>query len=164
LFTVKTPGRRCCAAIETGSAVLLGTASFWEGVDVPGDPLRAILLARLPFRVPTEPLVAARCERVEQAGGDAFTDYMLPDAALRLKQGFGRLIRTANDRGAIVLMDPRVLTRGYGAMLLETLPPAKRSVGPWEEVRRQLVPFFQPREAASPVKPRRAKVVTRAAE
>ncbi len=82
--------------IETGSAVLLGTASFWEGVDVPGDPLRALLLAKLPFRVPTEPLVAARCERVEREGGDAFTDYMLPDAALRLKQGFGRLIRSLN--------------------------------------------------------------------
>jgi ATP-dependent DNA helicase DinG len=150
--------------IETGSAVLLGTASFWEGVDVPGDPLRAILLARLPFRVPTEPLVAARCERVARGGGDPFTDYMLPDAALRLKQGFGRLIRTANDRGAIVLMDPRVLTRGYGEMLLDTLPPAKRVVGPWDEVRRQLVPFFQPRAAETPPKPRRARIVSRAAE
>lgn len=150
--------------IETGSAVLLGTASFWEGVDVPGDPLRAILLARLPFRVPTEPLVAARCERVERAGGDAFTDYMLPDAALRLKQGFGRLIRTANDRGAIVLMDPRVLTRGYGEMLLETLPPARRVTGPWEEVRRQLVAFFPQGEAAPRGKQRRHKVASRAAE
>jgi ATP-dependent DNA helicase DinG len=128
--------------IDTGSAVLLGTASFWEGVDVPGDPLRALLLAKLPFRVPTEPLVAARCERVGLSGGDPFMDYMLPDAALRLKQGFGRLIRSSTDRGAIVLMDPRVLTRGYGEMLLDTLPPAKRVVGPWEEVRRQLVPFF----------------------
>jgi ATP-dependent DNA helicase DinG len=150
--------------IETGSGVLLGTASFWEGVDVPGDPLRAILLARLPFRVPTEPLVAARCERVERAGGDAFTDYMLPDAALRLKQGFGRLIRSSTDRGAIVLMDPRVLTRGYGEMLLDSLPPAKRIQGPWEDIRRQLVPFFQSGTAAPVSRPRRAKVVTAAAE
>jgi len=150
--------------IETGSAVLIGTASFWEGVDVPGDPLRALLLAKLPFRVPTEPLVAARCERVERAGGDPFTDYMLPDAALRLKQGFGRLIRSSTDRGAIVLMDPRVLTRGYGEMLLDTLPPAKRIVGPWEDVRRQLAPFFQPRAAEAPHKPRRSKVASRAAE
>jgi ATP-dependent DNA helicase DinG len=150
--------------IETGSAVLIGTASFWEGVDVPGDPLRALLLAKLPFRVPTEPLVAARCERVQRDGGDPFTDYMLPDAALRLKQGFGRLIRSSTDRGAIVLMDPRVLTRGYGEMLLETLPPARRVVGQWEDVRRQLAQFFQSDAPKHPAKPRRTKVVSRAAE
>jgi ATP-dependent DNA helicase DinG len=139
--------------------VLLGTASFWEGVDVPGDPLRALLLAKLPFRVPTEPLVAARCERVQLAGGDPFMDYMLPDAALRLKQGFGRLIRTANDRGAIVLMDPRVLTRGYGEMLLDTLPPARRVTGPWDDVRLSLIPFFKPSSRA-----RRAPAVSHASE
>jgi ATP-dependent DNA helicase DinG len=150
--------------IETGSGVLLGTASFWEGVDVPGDPLRALLLAKLPFRVPTEPLVAARCERVERSGGDPFTDYMLPDAALRLKQGFGRLIRSSTDRGAVVLMDPRVLSRGYGEMLLETLPPAKRVTGPWKEVRTQLEQFFQPRSAHVVARPRRPKVVSKAAE
>lgn len=120
--------------LDAGSGVLLGTASFWEGVDVPGDALRALLLAKLPFRVPTEPLVAARCERVERGGGDAFNDYMLPDAALRLKQGFGRLIRTATDRGVVVLMDPRVLGRAYGSVLLDTLPPARRAVGPWREL------------------------------
>ena len=135
--------------IEKGSAVLLGTASFWEGVDVPGDALRALLLAKLPFRVPTEPLVAARCERVEMGGGDPFMDYMLPDAALRLKQGFGRLIRTATDRGAIVLMDPRVLTRGYGEMLLDSLPPARRVTGPWDDVRLSLIPFFKHRARKS---------------
>jgi ATP-dependent DNA helicase DinG len=150
--------------IETGSAVLLGTASFWEGVDVPGDPLRALLLAKLPFRVPTEPLVAARCERVERTGGDPFMDYMLPDAALRLKQGFGRLIRSSTDRGAIVLMDPRVLTRGYGEMLLETLPPAKRVTGPWDEVRRQLASFFGVAPAGSAGRERRAKVALRTEE
>jgi ATP-dependent DNA helicase DinG len=150
--------------IETGSGVLLGTASFWEGVDVPGDPLRALLLAKLPFRVPTEPLVAARCERVERSGGDAFNDYMLPDAALRLKQGFGRLIRSSTDRGAVVLMDPRVLSRGYGEMLLDTLPPAKRVIGPWEEVRRQLVPFFGSVAAPLPSRPKRPKAVSKAAE
>jgi ATP-dependent DNA helicase DinG len=145
--------------IETGNAVLLGTASFWEGVDVPGDPLRALLLAKLPFRVPTEPLVAARCERVERGGGDAFTDYMLPDAALRLKQGFGRLIRSSTDRGAIVLMDPRVLTRGYGELLLETLPPAKRVTGPWNDVTLQLASFFRG-AAAPPATARRVKAAT----
>jgi ATP-dependent DNA helicase DinG len=150
--------------IDTGSAVLLGTASFWEGVDVPGDPLRALLLSKLPFRVPTEPLVAARCERVERAGGDAFTDYMLPDAALRLKQGFGRLIRSSTDRGAVVLMDPRVLSRGYGEMLLETLPPARQVTGPWEDVRRHLIPFFGANKVSGGAPFRRPKVGSRAAE
>ncbi|HEX9563159.1 MAG TPA: helicase C-terminal domain-containing protein [Gemmatimonadaceae bacterium] len=128
--------------LAAGSGVLLGTASFWEGVDVPGDPLRALLLARLPFRVPTEPLVAARCERVQHDGGDPFTEYMLPDAALRLKQGFGRLIRTAEDRGVVVLMDPRVLSRSYGETILETLPPARRVTGPWADLRPQVARLF----------------------
>jgi ATP-dependent DNA helicase DinG len=77
---------------DAGKAVLLGTASFWEGVDVPGDALRALLIAKLPFRVPTEPITAAHCEAIEAHGGDAFRDYMLPHASLRLKQGFGRLV------------------------------------------------------------------------
>jgi ATP-dependent DNA helicase DinG len=132
---------------EAGRAVLLGTASFWEGVDVPGDPLRALLLARVPFRVPTEPLTAARCERIERAGGDAFAEYMLPDAALRLKQGFGRLIRSSEDCGAIVLMDPRTLTKSYGTVLLDGLPPARRVVGPWSAVRRELSRMFGVRYA-----------------
>jgi ATP-dependent DNA helicase DinG len=89
---------------------------------------------------------------------------MLPDAALRLKQGFGRLIRSSTDRGAVVLMDPRVLSRGYGEMLLETLPPAKRVTGPWKEVRTQLEQFFQPRSAHVVARPRRPKVVSKAAE
>lgn len=130
--------------IDAGSGVLLGTASFWEGVDVPGDALRALLLARLPFRVPTEPLVAARCERVALDGGDPFSEYMLPDAALRLKQGFGRLIRTATDRGVVLLMDPRVLSRSYGETILETLPPARRAIGPWAELRPQVAQLLGP--------------------
>jgi ATP-dependent DNA helicase DinG len=127
---------------DTGRAVLLGTASFWEGVDVPGDPLRVLLLARVPFRVPTEPLIAARGEAIERRGGDAFIDYLLPDAALRLKQGFGRLIRTSIDRGAVVLMDPRVLTKSYGAQLVDGLPPARRVIGPWSEIRREVRKLF----------------------
>jgi ATP-dependent DNA helicase DinG len=127
---------------ESGRAVLLGTASFWEGVDVPGDPLRVLLLARVPFRVPTEPLIAARSEAIEEKGGNAFLDYLLPDAALRLKQGFGRLIRTSEDRGAIILMDPRVLTKSYGSTLIDGLPPARRVIGPWAEVRSEVQKLF----------------------
>ena len=119
---------------ESGRAVLLGTASFWEGIDVPGRALRGLVLAKLPFRVPTEPLTAAHCEEIEKRGGDSFRDYMLPNAALRLKQGFGRLIRTATDQGTVVLCDPRVVTKSYGRGLLSGLPPARRVVGPWERV------------------------------
>ncbi|MGQ0641217.1 MAG: helicase C-terminal domain-containing protein, partial [Gemmatimonadaceae bacterium] len=125
-----------------GRAVLLGTSSFWEGVDVPGDALRALVLARLPFRVPTDPLVAAQAEAIEARGGDAFRDYMLPHAALRLKQGFGRLIRSHDDRGVVVLCDPRAVSKGYGEELLDALPPARRVVGRWAEIRREVAAMF----------------------
>ncbi|MGH7712492.1 MAG: ATP-dependent DNA helicase, partial [Gemmatimonadaceae bacterium] len=125
-----------------GRAVLLGTSSFWEGVDVPGDALRALVLARLPFRVPTEPLVAAQSEAIEARGGDAFRDYMLPHAALRLKQGFGRLIRSHADRGVVILCDPRAVSKSYGEELLDALPPARRVVGRWDEIRRDVAAMF----------------------
>lgn len=128
---------------DAGRAVLLGTATFWEGVDVPGDALRGLLIAKLPFRVPTEPVVAAQCEAIEARGGNAFGEFMLPHASLRLKQGFGRLIRTATDRGVVVLSDPRVLTKRYGRELLEGLPPARRVVGAWGEVRGEVSAFYR---------------------
>jgi ATP-dependent DNA helicase DinG len=128
----------------SGRAILVGTTTFWEGVDVPGDALRALVLSKLPFRVPTEPLTAAHCEAIAQRGGDPFTEYMVPHAALRLKQGFGRLIRTRTDRGAIVLADSRVLTKAYGEALLAVLPPARRLIGPWATVREGLRQFYAP--------------------
>jgi ATP-dependent DNA helicase DinG len=115
----------------SGQAILLGTASFWEGVDVPGDALRGLVIAKLPFRVPTEPVTAAQCEAIVARGGDAFVEYMLPNASLRLKQGFGRLIRTSTDRGVVVIGDPRIVTKRYGRGLLEALPPARRVIGRW---------------------------------
>jgi predicted DnaQ family exonuclease/DinG family helicase len=102
-----------------GRAVLLGTASFWEGVDLPGDVLRCVVIAKLPFPVPDDPVMAGRAERYD----DPFLGYHLPVAALRLRQGFGRLIRTRGDRGAVVLCDSRVDTRAYGEVLLSSLPP-----------------------------------------
>ena len=101
--------------------VLLGTSTFWEGVDVPGDALSCVVIAKLPFPVPTDPLVQARTSGM----GDAFRDHALPVAALRLRQGFGRLIRRAGDRGAVVLCDPRIATREYGQAFLAALPPTR---------------------------------------
>jgi len=128
---------------DAGKAVLIGTASFWEGVDVPGDALRALLIAKLPFRVPTEPVTAAHCEAITARGGDAFREYMLPHAALRLKQGFGRLVRTSADRGVVVIADPRVVTKSYGRGLLEGLPPARRIVGRWSDLLQSIQSFYQ---------------------
>jgi ATP-dependent DNA helicase DinG len=127
---------------DAGSAILLGTDSFWEGVDVPGRALRVLILAKLPFKVPTEPLTAARLERLTEAGVDGFTHYLVPLAALKLKQGFGRLIRTKSDVGAVVLLDRRVVTKRYGTTMLEGLPPATKAIGNWPDVRRELEEFF----------------------
>ena len=104
-----------------GKAVLLGTQSFWEGVDLPGDILRCVVIARLPFSVPDDPLVQGRAERYD----DPFVEFQLPQAALRLRQGFGRLIRSKADYGAVVLLDRRVVTKEYGEVLLASLPDAR---------------------------------------
>lgn len=128
---------------ESGRAVLLGTSSFWEGVDVPGDALRGLLIAKLPFRVPTEPITAARCEAIAAAGGDAFDEYMVPHAALRLKQGFGRLIRSATDRGVVIVADSRLVTKAYGQILLAALPPAERVIGRWVDVVERVRGFYE---------------------
>lgn len=112
------------------AAVLLGTDSFWEGVDVPGDALSLVVLTRLPFDVPTEPVAAARSERIQQMGRSPFADYALPRAVLKLKQGFGRLIRTRADRGAVVICDRRIDEKAYGRVFLNSLPDCRRIVGP----------------------------------
>ncbi len=127
---------------ELGRAILLGTDSFWEGVDVPGRALRALVLTKLPFKVPSEPLTAARLERLAEQGEDGFMHYLLPHAALKLKQGFGRLIRTRSDVGTVVLLDRRVITKRYGPLILSGLPRADKVVGKWSEVRTRIEDFF----------------------
>ena len=111
---------------DSGAAVLVATMSFWEGVDVPGNALRLVVLDKIPFAVPSDPVVAARCARIEADGGNPFTQYSVPSAAITLKQGFGRLIRTRKDAGLVALLDRRAVRKGYGKSLLASLPPARR--------------------------------------
>src|SRR5690606_14748000 len=113
---------------HSGRAVLVATMSFWEGVDVPGSALRLVILEKIPFAVPSDPILQARASALEEEGQRAFSTLFLPLAQMTLKQGFGRLIRSREDRGVVALLDSRVHTRGYGQRLLSQLPPARRTV------------------------------------
>lgn len=118
-----TPGQLLERFRESDRSVLLGAASFWQGVDVKGHGLRNVIITKLPFDPPDRPLVEARCERIRERGGDPFREDSLPRAVLRFKQGFGRLIRSASDRGQVVILDARVLTARYGRSFMKALPP-----------------------------------------
>jgi ATP-dependent DNA helicase DinG len=130
-------------------SVLFATDSFWEGVDVRGDALRCVVITKLPFRVPTEPIEEARVEEIQRRGGNPFMEHALPQAVIKLKQGFGRLIRSRTDRGAVVLLDSRVVSKFYGKVFLESLPPARRLIAPTESVLAEIDRFFAPPVAQS---------------
>lgn len=108
-------------------SLLFGTNSFWEGIDIPGTALKAVVITRLPFAVPNRPVTKARLTAIEEAGGNPFLEYSVPQAILRLKQGFGRLIRSTEDKGGVVILDERIVRSSYGAQFLESLPPARFS-------------------------------------
>jgi ATP-dependent DNA helicase DinG len=129
---------------ETPNAVLFGTSSFWQGVDVQGEQLSCVIIDRLPFAVPSDPVIQARMEAIETAGGKPFHDLSIPQAVITLKQGFGRLIRSASDRGVLMLLDSRIQRQSYGKIFLDSLPPY-RLTQDIDEVER----FFQPEEPRS---------------
>ncbi len=119
---------------DDAASVLFATDSFWEGIDAPGQTLRVVILCRLPFRVPSDPVLQARMERIRRDGGSPFGQLSLPEAVIRLKQGFGRLMRRADDRGVVIITDSRVVHRPYGTVFLESLPQTVRSIKPRDRV------------------------------
>jgi len=124
-------------------SILFGTDSFWEGVDVSGEALRCVVMVKLPFRVPSDPIIQARSEAIQASGGDAFLEYSLPSAIVKFKQGFGRLIRNKTDRGCIVCLDSRILQKGYGKQFLNSLPNCQRFFGTSAEMEKQMVDFYK---------------------
>jgi ATP-dependent DNA helicase DinG len=124
LLQGERPKHRLLEAFRDRPSVLFATQSFWEGVDVPGEALSLVVIDRLPFAPPGDPVVAARVRALEEEGRDAFSELQVPAAALQLRQGFGRLIRSRSDRGLVAVLDPRLTTRGYGRAFLASLPPS----------------------------------------
>ncbi len=124
------------------NSVLFATDSFWQGVDTPGDALKLLIITRLPFQVPTDPVIQARAEYIEKKGGKPFFQYSLPHAIIRLKQGFGRLMRKESDSGIVAILDSRILSKRYGKMFLQSLPPARTVSGDFTSSMREIEEFL----------------------
>ena len=127
LLQGERPKQALLADFKERPSVLFAAHSFWEGGDVPGEALSLVIIDKLPFASPGDPVVAARIEELKEEVRDAFAEYQLPQAALALRQGFGRLIRTRRDRGIVAVLDPRLTKKAYGRDFLESLPPCPRS-------------------------------------
>jgi Rad3-related DNA helicase len=128
---------------KSTGALLLGTDAFWEGIDVPGEALEMVVIPRLPFDVPNDPVVAARIDKIRESGGNPFYDYQIPTAVLRLRQGAGRLIRTTTDRGVVLVLDPRVATKGYGRHFRNALPGISVTLDSDEALMQRIGEFFK---------------------
>lgn len=127
----------------TDRSVLFGTDSFWEGVDVVGEALRCVIIVKLPFKVPSDPIIQARSEAILAKGGDPFIEYSLPQAIVKFKQGFGRLIRNRNDRGCIICLDNRLITKHYGKLFLNSLPKCQQVFSHSQTVNEQMTDFYR---------------------
>ena len=128
---------------ENNYSVLFGTDSFWEGVDVVGEALRCVILVKLPFQVPSEPIVEARSEAIRNEGGNPFFEYAVPRAIVKFKQGFGRLIRNRHDRGCIVCLDSRLMTKNYGRSFINSLPPCLHLFRPGDKIPQEMHNFYR---------------------
>ncbi|WP_300747666.1 helicase C-terminal domain-containing protein, partial [uncultured Brachyspira sp.] len=127
---------------SSSNNVLYGVDSFWEGVDVAGKNLEAVIIPKLPFAVPTDPISEGRYKYIEENGGNAFLDYALPFAVIKFKQGFGRLIRSKDDRGIVLVLDKRLYTKNYGSQFINSLPNAKVLRGSIREILNDMNNFF----------------------
>jgi ATP-dependent DNA helicase DinG len=128
--------------LEDKTSVLFATDSFWEGVDAPGDTLRLVILCRLPFKSPNDPVFEARCEVLESRGASSFTALSLPEAVIKFRQGFGRLMRHSNDRGVVAVLDGRLLRKSYGSAFLTSLPKTKKAFAPYDDLLRDVERFL----------------------
>lgn len=127
----------------TERSVLFGTDSFWEGIDIGGDALRCVIIVKLPFKAPNDPIIEARSEAIAQSGGDPFMTYSLPQAIVKFKQGLGRLIRQKSDRGCVICLDQRLITKRYGSQFLQSLPQCKTSYDTQEALVAQMTEFYR---------------------
>lgn len=123
-------------------SVLFATDSFWQGVDVEGEALESVIITKLPFKVPSEPIIEARVEAIERRGGNAFLEYSVPQAVLKLKQGCGRLIRKKTDIGSIFILDKRIVEKFYGAIFIKSLPQSKLAIGSKQVILHDVQEFF----------------------
>lgn len=128
---------------QTSGQVLLATDSFWEGVDVLGDALKCVIIVKLPFAVPSDPLHAGYIEAIKQDGKNPFLEYSVPQAIIQFKQGFGRLLRSQQDRGCIICLDHRLLSKSYGKLFLDSLPLCKNYFGSKEDVYKEMRAFLR---------------------